>query len=134
MDYELIKVKPGEDLSRILPLREQIFGFGEDDLDEIGISMMMVEGGNPIAIGRMVLDMESDRLIIEQIGVIEGRRRQGIGSEMLDRLMDIARDSNADEVWAKTKNNQEAMALLSKHGFDEMNFYWMSVDMPYYKK
>ena len=134
MEFEIIEVKPGEDLGEILPVREEILGTGEDDLDEIGISLMFKEEGVPVAVGRMVLDMEADRLIIEQIGVAQGRRRQGIGSEMLDRLMDIARDSEADEVWAKTKNNKEAIALLAKHGFDEMNFYWMCVDMPYYKR
>lgn len=133
MEYELITVRPGEDLAKVCEIRKEIFGYGEDDLDEIGISIVLEEAGKAIATGRIVLDMEADRLIIEQIGVVEDRRRQGIGTEVLDCLMNIAKKSEADEVWAKTKNNQPVMELLKKHGFDELNFYWMSVDMPYYK-
>lgn len=133
MEYELITVRPGEDLTEVFAIRKDIFGFEEDDLDEIGISIVLKQDGRSIATGRIVLDMEADRLIIEQIGVAEDLRRQGIGTEVLDCLMNIAKKSEADEVWAKTKNNQPVMELLKKHGFDELNFYWMSVDMPYYK-
>lgn len=129
MEYELIKVKPGEDLSEIIPLRSEIFGFGEDDLDECGISILLRSEGKDLATGRILLDMENDRLIIDMIGVVPDMRRQGIGTEVLDRLVDIAKDCRSEEVWAKTKNNREAMALLSKNGFEEMNFYWMCAEL-----
>ena len=133
MEYEIIAVKPGEDLGEVIKLRQEIFYESEDELDEMGISLLMTEQGKSVAIGRILLDMESDRLIIDQIGVTEGIRRQGIGERMLDELIKIARESQAEEVWAKPKKNEAIIAMLKKHGFDELNPYWMSVDMPYYR-
>lgn len=129
MDLEMIKVRPGEDLSQILPLRQEIFGFGEDDLDDYGINILFSEGGDPVAVGRILLDPENDRIIIDQIGVREDRRRQGIGSEMLKGLIGIAKDSRASEVWAKAKSNPAAVALLSGQGFEELDYFWMTKEL-----
>ena len=132
MAFEITKVRPGQDLKEIAAIRQEIFGFGEDDLDEIGISILLKDEGIPVACGRIVLDAEADRVIIEQIGVIEGRRRQHIGTEVLNRLMDIARDCEADEVWAKTRMDEVAEGMLEKHGFELMSAYWMTVEMEQY--
>lgn len=129
MDLEMIKVRPGEDLSQILPLRQEIFGFGEDDLDDYGINILFSEGGDPVAVGRILLDPENDRIIIDQIGVREDRRRQGIGFEMLKCLIGIAKDSQAAEVWAKAKSNPAAVALLSGQGFEELDYFWMTKEL-----
>ena len=133
MDFEIIKIKPGEDLGEVIGIRQEIFGYGEDELDEIGISIVLKDDGEPVACGRIVLDMEADRIIIEQIGVKENRRRQGIGTEMLERLMDVARDCETDEVWAKTRMNDVAESMLEKHGFELMSAYWMTVEMDQYR-
>lgn len=125
MEYELTKIKPGEDLSEVLPVREEIFGYGEDDLDEYGINILLKKDGEAAAVGRILLDPENDRIIIDQIGVRENLRGQGIGTETLDCLMDIARDSQTDEVWAKTRNKQDIMSFLEKHGFEEQGYFWM---------
>lgn len=129
MDLEMIKVRPGEDLSQILPLRQEIFGFSEDDLDDYGINILFSEGEDPVAVGRILLDPENDRIIIDQIGVREDRRRQGIGSEMLKCLIGIAKDSRAAEVWAKAKSNPAAVALLSGQGFEELDYFWMTKEL-----
>ena len=133
MEFEMLIVKPGEDLTEVEKIRKEIFGTGEDDLDEIAINIVLKESGKAAACGRLLLDMESDRLIIEQIGVAEEKRRQGIGTEVMRRLMDIALENETEEVWAKTHSNEAVIELLSKHGFDELNKYWMSVDVPYYR-
>ena len=129
MDHELIRVKPGEDLSGILPLRKEIFGYGEDDLDDYGINILLKEDGSPAAIGRILLDPENDRLIIDQIGVRENCRRRGMGTEILTCLIGIAKDSSSAEVWAKAKGNSAAVALLSKQGFEELDYFWMTKEM-----
>ena len=133
MEFEMIKVRPGGDLSEVIRVRQEIFGYGEDDLDEIGISIVLKDGAQSVATGRVVLDMEADRIIIEQIGVVEGRRRQHIGTEVLERLMDVARDCDADEVWAKTRMEPVAEEMLEKHGFELNSAYWMTVEMKDYR-
>jgi len=133
MEFEMIKVKPGGDLSEVIRIRQEIFGYGVDDLDEIGISILLKDGAEPVALGRVVLDMEADRIIIEQIGVVESRRRQHIGTEVLNRLMDVARDCETDEVWAKTRMDPVAEEMLEKHGFELNSAYWMTVEMKDYR-
>ena len=132
MNLTMIKVKPGEDLSEVIAIRQQIFGFGEDDLDEIGISIVLKREDEAVACGRIVLDMEDDRIIIEQIGVREDLRRQHIGTEVLHRLMDIAAECETDEVWAKTRMNPIAEEMMEKHGFEQLNAYWMTAAMEQY--
>lgn len=133
MEFEMIKVKPGGDLSEVIRIRQEIFGYGVDDLDEIGISILLKDCAEPVALGRVVLDMEADRIIIEQIGVVESRRRQHIGTEVLNRLMDVARDCETDEVWAKTRMDPVAEEMLEKHGFELNSAYWMTVEMKDYR-
>lgn len=123
--HEIIKIMPGGDLSEVLLLRKEIFGYGEDDLDDYGINILLKESGNGAAIGRILLDPENDRLIIDQIGVKEELRRKGLGTEMLIYLEGIAKDSRSDEVRAKAKSNRAAVALLSKQGFEEYDYFWM---------
>ena len=125
MEHEIIKKMPGEDLGEILRLRKEIFGYGEDDLDDYGINILLKENGKGAAIGRILLDPENDRLIIDQIGVKKELRRKGLGTEMLIYLESIAKDSRSDEVRAKAKSNRAAVALLSKQGFEEYDYFWM---------
>jgi len=125
MEHEIVKKMPGEDLGEILTLRKEIFGYGEDDLDDYGINILLEENGEGAAIGRILLDPENDRLIIDQIGVVEKLRRRGLGTGMLKHLEDIARESKSAEVWAKAKSNKAAVALLSKQGFEEYDYFWM---------
>lgn len=122
---EILKIMPGGDLSEVLLLRQEIFGYAEDDLDDYGINILFKEDGAGTAIGRILLDPENDRLIIDQIGVREELRRKGLGTEMLIYLEGIARDSRSNEVRAKAKSNKAAVALLSKQGFEEYDYFWM---------
>lgn len=122
---EIIKIMPGGDLSEVLLLRKEIFGYEEDDLDDYGINILFTENGKGAVIGRILLDPENDRLIIDQIGVREDLRRKGLGTEMLNYLEGIAKDSRSNEVRAKAKSNKAAVALLSKQGFEEYDYFWM---------
>ena len=129
--YDITKVKPGEDLGDILNLREEIFGIREDDLDDYGISLLLTGNGDPVAIGRILLDPENDRLIIDQIGVKENLRRQGIGTEVLNCMMEIAISCRAEEVRAKARNDQVVIAFLEKNGFEDFDHFWMTKDLYY---
>lgn len=129
MDFEITRVRPGEDLTDILPLRKEIFQTAEDDLDDYGINILFKQNGDPVAVGRILLDPENDRIIIDQIGVREDKRHCGIGSEMLSYLTGIAKDSHSGEVWAKAKSKPEAVALLSKQGFEELDYFWMTKEL-----
>lgn len=129
MEKEFITVKPGEDLSEVLKVRGEIFSAGEDDMDEIAINVILADGGRYLACGRLLLDLEDDRLIIDQIGVIKEMRGQGLASMVTEKLTDIARECDSADIWAKTHNNQAAISLLEKLGFEELNPYWMTKDL-----
>lgn len=131
MEYEKIVIKPGEDISEVVGVRKEIFGYGEDDLDEISISILFKgkDSGEYIAYGRIALDMESDRLIVDHVGVREPYRHSGYGKEMLDELTGIAKNSEAGELWAKSRGKEAAIAFLQKNGFEELNYFWMTKDI-----
>jgi len=128
-DIEMIRVRSGEDLTEVIDIRQAVFGEGEDDLDEIAINIILKEDGTASACGRILLDMEADRLIIEQIGVTEEKRGMGLGSLVADELIKVAEECESGTVWAKTHANDAAISLLEKKGFEELNRYWMTLDL-----
>ena len=125
---EFIRVMPGGSLEDIIPLREAIFGRGGDDLDDISINVLFKEDSVPIGTGRVSLDMESGRIIIELIGIIESERRRGKGTALLNALMDIAKENETGTIWARPHSDEAGIALLRKYGFEEINPYWMSIE------
>ena len=48
-------------------------------------------------------------------------QRQGIGSAIIDRLVEYARDTDADAIWLETNEALEAAtALYERHGFRKL--------------
>lgn len=57
---------------------------------------------------------------INEVGVNEGFRNRGIGAELTNRLMKVARDKSCQGIWLATEtDNLEARALYRKLGARE---------------
>lgn len=57
-------------------------------------------------------------IYIDELYVEEKRRRNGIGSEIFPRILDIARQEGAKTLWAQVeRHNLPAQAFFTSHGF-----------------
>lgn len=126
---EIIRIKSGENLNEVWRLRQAIFGCGEDDLDECAISVMIKEAGEPAALGRILLDLEDDRLVIDEVGVLESSQGKGYARLLIDEFIKIAMESESKVIWAKSKGNPETEEFLSHFGFETENYYWMTLEI-----
>ena len=140
MEYTIKQTKPGEDMTEVIKARQMVasswtghdtkgFAEAEDDLDEMAINIILEKDGEPVGCGRLLLDMESDRIIIEQIGVIKQEQGSGAAIAVADALMNIAKETETETIWAKPHGNPAAISLLEKKGFEQLNPYWMTYEI-----
>ncbi len=72
---------------------------------------------------------EGDRVELAALAVIESQRRCGIGTALVDRVVEAARDAAAREVWLVTTNdNVDALRLYQLHGFALTELHAGAVD------
>lgn len=86
---------------------------------EEGIALAMEHEGNVVAILAAVLDAARETLRIVDVRVDFDYRREGLGSVLLYRSIQEARDRELRAVMAQTKtNNVPGAHFLKKAGFD----------------
>jgi GNAT superfamily N-acetyltransferase len=116
---EIRRLGPGdEDVVRKLATRPPHFELLED---ERTIFLAAFEDGEPIG---LVLAHHLPRrhdppakLLVYEVDVAEGRRRQGVGKALLAELAEIARELGIPEGWVLTDDwNEPAMALYRSAG------------------
>lgn len=88
---------PGDDLSAgVLPVRREVFGFGEDDLDPLSWNVLVYQDSVPAATGRIWWQDGAFR--IGGIGVRESCRGRRLGDLVLRLLLYKAQNHSAREV------------------------------------
>lgn len=87
---------PGSDLSVVLPVREAVFGYGEDDLDAESWNVLVYQDSTPVAAGRIWWRDGAFRL--GDLGVLEAFRRRKLGDLVLRLLLFKAQSHAAREV------------------------------------
>ena len=87
---------PGSDLSVVLPVREAVFGYGEDDLDAESWNVLVYQDTIPVAAGRIWWRDGAFRL--GDLGVLEAFRRRKLGDLVLRLLLFKAQSHAAREV------------------------------------
>ena len=87
---------PGSDLSAVIPVRESVFGRGQDELDAASWNVLVFQDGVPAATGRIWWQNGAFRL--GDIGVLECFRRRHLGDLTLRLLLYKAQNHSAREV------------------------------------
>ena len=107
---------PGEDLSAgVLPVRESVFGRGEDDLDAASWNALVYQDGVPAACGRIWWEEGAFRL--GDIGVLEPFRGQRLGDLVLRLLLFKAQSHFAREV--RLRCSREVTGFFARLGLKE---------------
>lgn len=70
-------------------------------------------------IGFYIISCISDLVEIFTIAIDKDYRGQGIGSELLEHLIQVAKDNGAKEIWLEASTrNEAAVNLYQKYGFN----------------
>ena len=68
--------------------------------------------------GFLIARVTGDECELENVVVAEGRRRRGIGSSLIQRLVDVLRNRNGAGIFLEVReSNAAARALYEKSGF-----------------
>ncbi|MCV6594283.1 MAG: GNAT family N-acetyltransferase [Silicimonas sp.] len=116
--HVLDRVAPGVFDNPVDPT--QTFGFLATRVNEIVVAL---SGGEVVGMATGTVLMHPDKpfgFFINEVGVAEDFRRQGIGTRLLTRLIDLARDRGCEEIWLATEgDNIAARALYRKFDTEE---------------
>ena len=121
-----------DDMDAIKYIREQVFIKEQhvpvelewDGLDDKAIQLLVTDNQQPIATSRMLSDGHIGRM-----AVIQAYRNQGIGSQMLLKLIEIARQNGLDKVFLSAQ--VEAIDFYQKYGFTINSETYMDAGIPH---
>ena len=105
---------PGSDISIPLALRRQCLGIGRDEIDNISWQVIVLEGGEPAASGRIWWQDGDFR--IGAIGVLAEHRKKGLGDLVVRILLYKAGEHHAKRVLVQADG--EAAVFYEKYGFE----------------
>jgi len=90
------------------------------------LMVLAVRGGEVVGQARGMVHRHPDlptELYIDNLGVAEDRRREGIATRLLDALVAWGRDLGCEEAWVGTEpDNGPARALYEARGSDAETF------------
>lgn len=112
----------GEDFSRCAAIRREVFVHEQqvpeeeemDDLDEVAVHVLATVDGEPVGTGRLLVE-EGGPARIGRMAVLQPRRGQGVGSAILLRLMEAARQRGARK--ARLAAQLHALLFYERFGF-----------------
>lgn len=75
-------------------------------------------------VGYLKLNFENDNVEIERIYVYKPFHGKGIGQQLLDKALDIAREKNVSQIWLGVwEHNARAIAFYTKNGFEAFDHH-----------
>jgi predicted GNAT family N-acyltransferase len=131
-DFIIKQTNFNTDADAIKHIREQVFIEEQhvpvelewDGLDDEAIQILVTDNDQPIATSRMLSDGHIGRM-----AVMTAYRNQGIGSQMLIRLIKIARQNGLDKVFLSAQ--VEAIDFYLKHSFTVNSETYMDAGIPH---
>lgn len=85
------------------------------------VSYLVAQGESDI-VGYAVVSCVDDVAELQRIGVTADARRSGIGSELLERTLGLARKEGAQRLLLEVReDNRAAIAMYAAHGFVEID-------------
>ena len=98
----------------------QAFGFLATRVNEIVVAL---QGGTVVGFASGTVLMHPDKpfgFFINEVGVGDDFRRQGIAARCVRRIVELARDRGCEEIWLATEaDNVPARGLYRKLGAEE---------------
>ncbi|MGD8812250.1 MAG: GNAT family N-acetyltransferase [Thioalkalispiraceae bacterium] len=121
-----------DDENAIRLIREQVFINEQhvpvelewDGLDDEAIHLLVTTNKHPVATARLLADGHIGRM-----AVLPGFRRQGIGSTMLSRLVELAKQKGLSSVFLSAQ--VAAIDFYQKHGFTIDSDVYMDAGIPH---
>lgn len=122
----LKKVKSVKDMSGFNLVKSVIFNTNGIQISLLDYLMDNLNGtenylcyiGNNV-IGLFSLDFKEDSIYIYNFGIYSEYRKQGLGSELIEIIINIAYMSGYNKIELKVKSiNLAAISLYSKYGFE----------------
>ena len=95
-----------------------------DGLDEKAVQLLATDKGQPVATSRMLEDGHIGRM-----AVMPTYRNQGIGSQMLHKLIEIAKHNGLGKVFLSAQ--VEAIDFYQKYGFTVDSEAYMDAGIPH---
>lgn len=95
-----------------------------DGLDDDAVQLLVMDNEQPVATSRMLPDGHIGRM-----AVMPSYRNQGVGSQMLSTLIDIARHKGLSRVFLSAQ--VEAIDFYRKHGFTVNGDTYMDAGIPH---
>ena len=130
---------PG-DQADIRHIREQVFINEQnvpvelewDELDKTSSHLLVTtRGKQPVATARIHMPDGSPAAHIGRMSVLPGYRRQGIASEMLSMLIELAMENSCESIELNAQTT--AIPLYEKHGFRAVGEEFPDAGIPHYK-
>lgn len=132
-----LELGTSDDLDDVIEIMEAAFGskFGEawtrsqcaGILPMAGVSLMLARDESDEASGFSLARSVADEAELLLIAVDPARRRQGIGTRLLDDFMDRAREGGATRVHLEVRDGNPAIAMYRAAGFSPIghrrNYY-----------
>ena len=120
------------DIDAIKYIREQVFIIEQhvpvelewDGLDDDAVQLLVTDNEQPVATSRMLHDGHIGRM-----AVMPEYRYKGIGSQMLLKLIDIAKQLGLDRVFLSAQ--VEAIDFYRKYGFTVDSETYMDAGIPH---
>ena len=118
-------INQGEDLAEIMEMRKAVFGTGEEEEDPQAVHLLVSlkknaeDPGIRIGCGRLILDLENFRFIIDRLGILEEYQRCGYGEFALRALVDKVNQCGAEQVFIRRADvkTEEAACFFQKMFF-----------------
>ena len=116
--HVLDRVRPGVFDNEVDPARAWAFL-----ATRVNSIVVALQGGEVVGFASGTVLMHPDKptaFFVNEVGVADDRRRQGIATRVLARTIELARDRGCEDVWLATEmDNAPARALYRTFGADE---------------
>lgn len=107
------------DKALIAPVREQVFIEEQqvsvelewDELDEVCIHLLALDGDQPIGTARMTLEGKIGRMAVLTLW-----RKKGVGSQLLEKMIAVARDRGLAKVVLDAQ--EQVILFYQRFGFE----------------
>ena len=121
MKREIIRARSAVDMAAVRQIRSQVFILEQqvppelewDEHEDHAVHVLCRRDGAPAAVGRLVIT--DGRAKIGRVAVLKRYRGQGLGAAVCEKLIEIARDEGAKEIYLNAQLH--ARGFYEKLGF-----------------
>ncbi len=114
-----VRMVRGDEIEEVLDLMQEIFPDANIDISDDD-SVFIAEEDDHLLGFAHVIEL-GDRIILQGLGVEESYRGQGIGTSILEKILEVYGVTDKP-IYLKTKSHNPAIDLYERHGFTIKRF------------